>query len=125
MREIKFRAWNKSSEKLMNWDFIKSVGNLQKLLTLHHVEVMQFTGLTDILDNEIYDGDIVIDDSGRIWAIEWDSHCPGFVFVLQSEKKKFDGRIGSMRSRCQDYLMKKMELIGNKYQHPELLTPNN
>ena len=58
-REIKFRAWSKESEKMMDWIFIKSVNNLTKLLSLNHVIVMQFTGLTDKQGIEIYEGDIV------------------------------------------------------------------
>lgn len=58
-REIKFRAWNKVTGKMMDWDFIKRMGNLNKLLTLTHVDVMQFTGLVDCLGREIYDRDIL------------------------------------------------------------------
>ena len=59
MREIKFRAWSQESKKMMDWNFIMSVNNLTKLLTLNHVDVMQFTGFTDSKGFEIYEGDIL------------------------------------------------------------------
>lgn len=59
MREIKFRAWDKWKNKMIsphNGDFIKwhAMSNWKDCL-----EVMQFTGLKDMHEIEIYEGDII------------------------------------------------------------------
>ena len=60
-RQIKFRAWNKESKKMMLWADIQRFKNLNKLISLHHVEVQQCTGLCDKHGIEIYEGDILSD----------------------------------------------------------------
>jgi hypothetical protein len=61
-REIKFRVWNKATEKMKDWDFICKYSNLSKLLSLKHNVVMQFTGLKDKntpCKNCVYEGDVL------------------------------------------------------------------
>ena len=112
-REIKFRAWSKATEKMMDWDFIKSHGNLNKLLCLGHVKVMQFTGLTDKNGKEIYEGDIL--------------KCDGLRIVIQYSGCAFEGRyLGPQKDlwspiRNNNYLQ--WVVIGNIHQNPELLKP--
>jgi uncharacterized phage protein (TIGR01671 family) len=109
-REIKFRAWSKATEKMSNWNFIHSVGNLHKLMALNHIELMQFTGLADKNEKEIYEGDIVT-------HLQSADVC---VVVFQKETAMFSAQeIGDKKLgfRIEDAT----EVIGNIYESPNLL----
>jgi hypothetical protein len=108
MREIKFRAWDKQRNCFIGQaDFGSMVfpvdgGNkTTKLNTSDSLELMQYTGLKDKNGKEIYEGDIV---------------------------KRFyeDGEpIGLLEIKIPDCFYgerKEMEIIGNIYENPELLT---
>lgn len=61
----------------MPWEFIRKVKNLHKLITLNHVEVMQFTGFKDSQGQDIYDGDILSDWTKTDEGLK-QSHCQVF-----------------------------------------------
>jgi len=56
MREIKFRGWDKSIKKMI---YPKLWDNSMPSNWQHWYELMQFTGLKDKNEKEIYEGDIV------------------------------------------------------------------
>lgn len=125
-REIKFRAFDKKSGKVLPvkaiyWSF--SPRNDEeiigcRLLNEEIIEectsdiiLMQYTGLKDKNGKEIYEGDIV--DTG-----EW--HGKSEVFFMNGSYK-IKGRSSSVGF---GQMSKKSEVIGNIYENPELLKTN-
>ena len=114
---LKFRAWDTSnnnfgmSEPFNIGDdpmFLLSDGDGYVLQGLKNCTVMQYTGLKDKNDTEIYEGDIF-----KMWdlyfAVIWRTLTAGFEIrdVLQVDEfyKVHD----------------QIEIIGNVHSHPELL----
>jgi hypothetical protein len=94
MREIKFRAWDKETKTMQyNVSFL-----------YNNAEIMQFTGILDKNGKEIYEGDIVKRGT-TISDIIWEDY--GF-------------KLRKGNSICD--VNKPIEIIGNIYESPELLT---
>lgn len=74
--------------------------------------VMQFTGLKDKNGKEIYEGDICKWPSNHLSKIEWNNKraCFNAVGITQSRGVSRGGIVPTH-----------IEVIGNIYQHPELL----
>jgi uncharacterized phage protein (TIGR01671 family) len=119
-RQIKFRAWQ-DGEMVYPTGALSNIHRFFRVIRENAIK-MQYTGLKDKLGEEIYEGDIVKDEYGRIWQIVWEEYRAGFYYqLIENPKKKFDGRIGSITTSCQKYLMEKVEVIGNVYLTPQLL----
>jgi uncharacterized phage protein (TIGR01671 family) len=122
-REIKFRMWNIHFKKMTYnpplWS--ASRGGIDELNTaLKRIEqtekhiLMQFTGLQDKNGKDIYEGDIV-KHSGIICKVVYGKK--GACFSL------FDVRLGETDLYViTDLSARYMEVIGNVYENPELLT---
>jgi len=125
MREIKFRAWDKVSKKILYQESLAILTNGKVIITAPKVldvnqkdetyldrtgefEIQQFTGLLDKKGKEIYEGDIIrcgdyVEDAGAY--NEWQSEV-----VWNNEQGMWQGIDGERN-----------EIIGNIYSNPELI----
>ncbi|MTI12826.1 YopX family protein [Sansalvadorimonas verongulae] len=112
MREIKYRAWVKRAQQMASWKEIQEKQNLHRLIGNPDYPLMQYTGLTDANDVEIYEGDIV-----RFCVVEGE---PG--------EKRRESEIGEVKVHPLgvwlgdwDYLWcEQIEVVGNIYENKEL-----
>ena len=121
MREIKFRAWVKDEKAIFEVVLInyvtKKVTYLSErvghLLNIRHekfndIELMEYTGLKDKNNKEIYEGDILFESFGEEY----------FKVVFED---------GSFRVETEEYSLALKEyahiceVVGNIYENPELL----
>ena len=123
MREIKFRAWDKVKNKMLNikkveWHATDGFYSHVNGISCHankDIILMQYTGLKDKNGKEIYEGDIVKytmrDNFGGetgTSVVRWNDNCCGFrPFSCDYELDKREFEI--------------IEIIGNIYENPELI----
>ena len=108
MRELKFRAWNKK-KTLFPMTYNIELGYARVDFRRH--KLMQYTGLKDKNGKEIYEGDIVKNYIGQVGTIIWVKKTCGFEIDM-----KCIGRHG---------IQKRLEIIGNIYENPELIKETN
>lgn len=117
MRELKFRAWDNRMYydvvPLSNTEIIEVQSLTGNARVQHVTEVMQFTGLQDVHDKDVYEGDIIHD----LWYPEqyfYVDFSEG-SFLLLSFKPSPEG------SEAIDFVGE-MEVVGDIYSNPELLS---
>jgi len=123
--DIKFRAWDKKYNEMLDDDFILFNGMIYREprdfedgRNTNALEIMQFTGLLDKKGVEIYEGDIVHckwfddEDLTELGSIEFRSGGFGLYFIPKhSTIPQF-----YYTNRFESF-----EVIGNIYENPELL----
>lgn len=126
MREIKFRAWDKEDEVMIDWFWLSSEGYLYEtpatVYDTPHLELernddliaMQYTGLKDAKGVEIYEGDIInYERRGKeqVGIVEY--YASACSFLLS------DTHLLLSAGAFVPYFVG--EVIGNIYENPELL----
>lgn len=127
-RPIKFRAWD-NGKMLQNvvpcfqeiggvilvapngYNLVTQNGDTAQVETefvFLNAVIMQFTGLLDKNEKEIYEGDILKTRGGVILKVEWDIMSAGFC--IHNGYKFY-----------KDYMEQDTEIIGNIYKNPKLL----
>jgi hypothetical protein len=119
-REIKFRAWvewaDPNNGRYMEYGVAVKENSAVPITdapsNMYKCTLMQFTGLHDRRGKEIWEGDIIRMGS-RIGKVAW--HTAFASFCIQSYGWMFDHFFKEAIDN------KDCEVIGNIYEHPELL----
>lgn len=143
MREIKFRAWDKCFQEILEvsqlWIDPKShmwgAGILDKRNDFHKMEdivLMQYAGLKDRIGKEIYEGDIIEQEAyngepyNLVGVVEYQG--TGFCLrCIKSNREYFSGIYYSFAHILispyskDDMKLRKGLIVGNIFENPELL----
>ena len=128
MRIIKFRAFDLDEKKMKTVNSIDFTNelitvydkeSLEHVLSFEDVELMQFTGITDVYDNGIYEGDIVgisseFSNKKYNMIVEFNEDIASFVLIPLNKD--------TTRTEYLSYYKKTdYQIIGNIYENKELL----
>ena len=151
MREIKFRAWLKEKKimgEVLGIDilhkeifFSNEDVDCYEHTDFKNIELMQYTGLKDKNNKEIYEGDVLklihtgikisadrLEDLKRfVGIIKYEN---GIFKIVRTEKSLIESKYFEMEQKkvYEIFIYSKLydlEVVGNIYENPELLKENN
>ena len=120
MREIKFRAWDKEEQKMLDWDkfFNLDIAQVFESKGSWGVYPMQYTGAKDLNNTEIYEDDIIV------WAEETNHGISLFkaVVVWSEDSLEYIALNELGWSMClYEIIEKNGYIVGNVHENSELL----
>lgn len=125
-REIKFRAWHIKDKKMHDVSCVYFYDNkivvsmplhihgfemLCKECVVGDIELMQYTGLKDKNGKDIYEGDILEEETGYYFEVVWDEKYSKFKLQWKTKAYQYPEWNRGIN----------MRIIGNIYGNPELL----
>ena len=118
MREIKFRAWDKINKDMFNVESInfqerRVYKDVVSYRNFNDIELMQYTGLKDKNNKEIYEGDILSDGN--------DEKPYKVIFENGSFRAEFEGDFEEYSFDLINIVAQGCEVVGNIYENPELI----
>ena len=123
MREIKFRCWDRFKQRWSNYKINdgtvyfmdKNTGVWYGSYNKRYKDfnLMQYTGVKDKNNKEIYEGDILFESSGENYY--------KVVFENGSFRAEFKGDFEEYSFDLIDVVAQSCEIVGNIYENPELL----
>lgn len=142
MREIKFRAWNKVFKRFVpvaclyfnessNFIGVYMGDETEEEWTAvrkEHLELMQYTGLKDMYNVEIYEGDVIEYESEK-YFVEYETEGAHFAMVWCEEDGQSKNTPKNKPKYMRDFIVfirlprdtEEIRVIGNIYENPELL----
>jgi uncharacterized phage protein (TIGR01671 family) len=125
MKEIKFRAWHDDKKEMLPpWSIWKT--NLVDYDDSCYLHIMQYTGIKDKNDKEIYEGDIVLwfegpPERSEMGIIIWGGNWDYAAFGIETHRPLFPNNDLSTWDCLNPSWGDILEVIGNKYQNPEMM----
>ena len=120
MREVKFRAWDKEEQEMLDWDkfFNLDIAQVFESKGSWGVYPMQYTGAKDLNNTEIYEDDIIV------WAEETNHGISLFkaVVVWSEDSLEYIALNELGWSMClYEIIEKNGYIVGNVHENSDLL----